>query len=162
MAEDKQLSQQRKEVVEKITNWFQKEGYLIKPETTNDKSYYYAAVYHQTNTTRIFVDIPKDSLDKINVGTIFGYKLLEKPSYFSSDANSSNRYANAICNALQSINVQYEMGQEVEDVEIKIWKTIYFDGLSKHTLFETRGDVLAAYRSLHLLSIQFSKKSEHT
>lgn len=157
MVADKQLNQQRKEVVEKIIKWLQDEGYIIKQETANDKSYYHADVSHQKNTPRIFVDIPKDSLDKINVGTIFGYKLLEKPSYFSSDANSSNRYANAICNALQSINIQYETCQEVEDVEIKIWKTIYFDGLSKHTLFETRGDVLSAYRSLSLVYNQFFK-----
>lgn len=48
----------------------------------------------------------------------------------------------------------------VEDIDITIWKPIYFDGLSKHVLFETTGDVVAAYRSLRLVHTQISKKSD--
>jgi hypothetical protein len=47
------------------------------------------------------------------------------------------------------IFIEWRVSAAVEDHEIEITKTIYSDGLSQHTLFETRGDILAAYTDVH-------------
>lgn len=151
MAED-ELSQKRREVENKITKWLHDEGYKIDP-IANDKSYYYSTVYTITpggnKTSRISIDIPKDSLDKINVGAVFGYKLMEKPSYFTNDADRSNRCNTAITDTLDTYNVRWSINATVEDNEIEITKTIFFDGLSKHILFDTIGDVRVAHRAVN-------------
>jgi hypothetical protein len=151
---------EKDKAIEKINNWLKEEGYTVK-EKSDPKSYYCANIFYpKQNTPYISIDIPKDSLDKIHVGTIFGYKLIEKTSNFFDDANYTNKFYVAFVNTLESLNVRYTMDADVQDTEIKIQKVIYFDGLSKHVLFETIGNVLAACRALNLEYKQLSTDSD--
>jgi hypothetical protein len=52
---------------------------------------------------------------------------------------------------LQKIQLVNEWGVNatVEDHEIEIVKTIFFDGLSKHVLFETIGDIRVAHDAIN-------------
>ena len=96
------------------------------------------------------------AISKINVGTVLGYKLHEKPSNFLGSVEDANKYNVAFRDALDSLNIQCSTEAHIEDIVIKI-KTIYFDGLSKHVLFETKGDVLAACRVLDAVHKRLSK-----
>jgi hypothetical protein len=146
---------------DKITKWFHDEGYVVEP-AANDKSYYYANVYFVTpsghRTSRIFVDIPKNSRDKINVGTRIDYELLEKPSNSSGDNNVANTYNAAFTDALFPLNIAFNIDLTVERIKVEILKTIYFDGLSKHVLFDIKSDVLAAYNTITLVHKRLLKK----
>lgn len=141
------------EIIYKIKKWFKEEGYTIE-EVSNPTTYFDANVYYVTNTgyktTHIHVTIPKDSTDKINVGTIFGYKITEESSDFFKDADKANKVHVSLLDTLDSLNINFTTNAAPEDIEINISKTIYFDGFSKHILFETSGDVLTAYRILDL------------
>jgi hypothetical protein len=140
------------EVVAKIIQWLKEEGYTVNERSTSD-SYYHATIVKQ-KALPVDIDIPKDSVDKIHVETVFGSERKERPSYTSEDAHKAANHDIALIRTLIPLNIKHRVDATMEGMEIRIWKTIYFDGLSKHVLFETIGDVSAAYRALELVHKQ--------
>jgi hypothetical protein len=149
---------EKNKVIEKIKKWLNEEGYTVNVRSTSD-SYYHATIVKQKALT-VDIDITKDSVDKIHVETVFGSQRNEKPSYTSEDAHKAATHDIALIRTLIPLNVEHSVDATMEGMEIRMWKTIYFDGLSKHVLFETIGDVRAAYRALDLMHKQKLSSSD--
>jgi hypothetical protein len=151
---------EKDKVIEKIKKWIKEEGYTVNERSTSD-SYYHATIV-KAKALPVDIDIPNDSVDKIYVETVFGSERNEKPSYTSEDAHKAASHDIALIKTLIPLNVGHRVDATIEGMEIRLWKTIYCDGLSKHVLFETIGDVSAAYRALELVHKQKLLSSDST
>ena len=153
------INLQRQEIIRKITEWLHEEGFTINDES-DDSAYYKATIYQQTpsggKTPRISINIPKDKSDKIYVETTFGSRLREEAMDFFKDADdfkdadNANKLTAALHEAIEPLNITSVGHSATEDVEVKVFKTIYFNGFSKHVLLETIGDVRAAFNAMNL------------
>jgi hypothetical protein len=125
---------EKDKVIEKIKKWLKEEGYTVNERSTSS-SYYHATIV-KLKASAVDIDTPKESVDKIRVETVFGSQREENLSCTSEVADQAANHDTALIRTLIPLNIEHSANATIEDMEIKIRKTIYFDGLSKHVLLK--------------------------
>jgi hypothetical protein len=152
---EKQLANQR-DTIKKVINWLREEG-LEPQEITHlrkDASYYGVVVIsNQAEKTAeqkqkqrreaFHILFPIDRLDSLSISEIIILDLESQKSYASLAAKPNgileqNRFYFDLERALLQMNVNSIIKKNMRELKsLEIYKVIFFDGLTKDTLFDT-------------------------
>jgi len=155
---EKQLANQR-DTIQKVINWLREEG-LEPQEITHlrkDACYYGVVVmsYEAEKTTAqqgeekqrreaFHILFPIDRLDSLSISEIIILDLQSQKSYASLAATKpngileQNRFYFDLERALLQMNVNFIIKKNMRELKsLEIYKVIFFDGLTKDTLFDT-------------------------
>jgi hypothetical protein len=147
----------REQVVEKITKWLKEEGHKVELGR-HSKAYYFGTVkmYEKKLDSKgnievdefkfdaIHVNIPMDYRDRIWIENVAGFSSVDKDAFNGLPETTQHNFIFELKLALYQLNVIFDF---MDNTSIKISKLIFFDGLSKHILFDTISAVLSANRT---------------
>jgi hypothetical protein len=152
---EKQLANQH-DIIKKVINWLKEEG-LEPQEITHlrkDACYYGVVVTsneaektaqqrEKQRRQAFHILFPIDRLDSLSISEIIILDLQSQKSYASLAARPNgileqNRFYFDLERALLQMNVNFIIKKNMRELKsIEIYKVIFFDGLTKDTLFDT-------------------------
>jgi hypothetical protein len=168
---EKQLANQR-DTIKKVIDWLRDEG-LEPQEITHlrkDACYYGVVISNETeNKTEqrekqrreaFHILFPIDRLDSLSISQIIILDLQSQKSYASLAAKTNgileqNRFYFDLELALLQMNVYFIIKKNMRELQsIEISKVVFFDGLTKDTLFDTINTVR---NSIAIVRIKMSR-----
>src|SRR5919112_1786093 len=150
---EKQLANQRDKIW-KVINWLREEG-LEPQEITHlrkDACYYGVVISHEAEKTErreqqrrkaFHILFPIDKLDSLSISEIIILDLQSQKSYASlADKTNGileqNRFYFDLELVLLQMNVHFIIKKNMRELQsLEISKVVFFDGLTKNTLFNT-------------------------
>ena len=161
------LDLEREQVVEKITKWLHEEGHKIELGS-HPEAYYFGIVkmyekklnsegnveIDESEFDAIYIKIPEDYRDRILIENVVSFSPVDKNAFNRLPPTTQHTFIFELKQALYQLNILYDFTDKLEP--IKIWKLIFFDGLSKHILFDTVSAVISANRVAELKYGQLS------
>jgi hypothetical protein len=152
-AKEKQLANQ-KDIICKVKSWLREEGFEPKEIThlRKDASYYGVVVSERAEETNLgeiqrreafHILFPNDRLDSLSISEIIILDLQSQKSYASladrpSGILEQNTFYFDLKLALLQMNVNFAIKKNMRELQsLEISKVVFFDGLTKDTLFET-------------------------
>jgi hypothetical protein len=151
--EEIQLDKQR-DAIKKVISWLRQEG-LEPQEITHlrkDASYYGVVISSEAEKTEqqerqrreaFHVFFPIDRLDSLSISEIIILDLKSQKSYASLAAKPNgilgqNRFYFDLKLALLQMNVFFTIKKNIRELQsVEINKVLFFDGLTKDSLFDT-------------------------
>jgi hypothetical protein len=150
---EKQLANQR-DTIKKVVDWLIEEGLEPKEIThlRKDACYYGVVISDEAEKTErreqqrrkaFHILFPIDRLDSLNISEIIIFDLQSQKSYASLAAKNSgileqNRFYFDLELALLQMNVYFVINKNMRELQsLEISKVVFFDGLTKDTLFNT-------------------------
>jgi hypothetical protein len=102
----------------------------------------------------IYITIDKQKIDSLTLVARSGFSEQDKKALSHSNDKRVD-FVRRLRSALPQSRVTYNFYPDFNNIEyIEIYKTIYFDGLSKHTFFQYIEDIV---RALSWLSLEYEK-----
>jgi hypothetical protein len=150
---EKQLANQR-DTIKKVVDWLIEEG-LEPQEITHlrkDACYYGVVISDEAEKTEqrekqrrtaFHILFPIDRLDSLSISEIIIFDLQSQKSYASLAAKMNgileqNRFYFDLELALLQMNVYFVINKNMRELQsLEISKVVFFDGLTKDTLFNT-------------------------
>jgi hypothetical protein len=150
---EKKLANQRDEIW-KVIDWLREEG-LEPQEITHlrkDACYYGVVISNESEKTEqrekqrreaFHILFPIDKLDSLSISEIFILDLQSQKSYASLAAKTNgileqNRFYFDLELVLLQMNVHFIIKKNMRELQsLEISKVVFFDGLTKNTLFNT-------------------------
>ncbi|HJR48628.1 MAG TPA: DUF2299 family protein [Nitrososphaeraceae archaeon] len=150
---EKQLANQR-DIIKKVIDWLREEG-LEPQEITHlrkDACYYGVVISNEAEKTeqrekqrrKVFhILFPIDRLDSLSISEVIISDLQSQKSYASLAAKPNgileqNRFYFDLELALLQMNVYFIIKKNIRELQsLEISKVVFFDGLTKDTLFNT-------------------------
>jgi hypothetical protein len=138
---DRRLAKQQ-EMITRLVTWLREEG--IEPEERthlHGGARYFAAIRYKKGAIHIL--FPKDNLDSITLTEIIGLDDETKKSYESLAAThdgilKQNSFYFDLKLSLLQLNVFFTLRKNMRQLEsLDVEKDVYFDGLTKDTLFNS-------------------------
>jgi hypothetical protein len=150
---EKQLANQR-DTIKKVVDWLIEEGLEPKEIThlRKDACYYGVVISDEAEKTErreqqrrkaFHILFPIDRLDSLSISEIIIFDLQSQKSYASLAAKNSgileqNRFYFDLELALLQMNVYFVINKNMRELQsLEISKVVFFDGLTKHRLFNT-------------------------
>jgi hypothetical protein len=154
------INLEREQVIEKIAKWLVEEGYQIEP-ISGSEAYYLGAVKiygnfenDESDLDVIYINIPGNSHDKVLIENVVSFSTVDKNAFNRLPLTTQDDFIFQLKQALYQLNVAFNFMDDI--TTIKIWKVIFFDGLSKHVLFDTISAILSANRTAEIKLGQLS------
>ena len=150
---EKQLANQR-DIIKKVIDWLREEG-LEPQEITHlrkDACYYGVVISNEAEKTEqrekqrrnaFHILFPTDRLDSLSISEVIILDLQSQKSYASLAAKPNgileqNRFYFDLELALLQMNVYFIIKKNIRELQsLEISKVVFFDGLTKDTLFNT-------------------------
>lgn len=150
---EKQLADQT-DTIKKVTNWLKEEG-LDPQEITHlrkDARYYGVIISDEPENAEqnekhirkaFHVLFPNKRLDSVTISEIIIFDLLTQKAYSSLSAKrkgilEQHRFYSELKLALLQMNVHFQVKKGIRDLQsLEISDVIFFDGLTKNSLFHT-------------------------
>src|SRR5215211_5575111 len=150
---EKQLANQR-DTIKKVVDWLIEEGLEPKEIThlRKDACYYGVVISDEAEKTErreqqrrkaFHILFPIDRLDSLSISEIIIFDLQSQKSYASLAAKNSgileqNRFYFDLELALLQMNIYFVINKNMRELQsLEISKVVFFDGLTKHRLFNT-------------------------
>ena len=155
---------QKEEVITKITKWLKEEGHSIETGF-NPKAYYFGIIklydkaletaeeLEQSKFDAIHISIPNDFDDRVLIENVCGFSNIDKKAFEKLPQRTQHQFIFELKQALYQLNIIFEFW---EMTKVRLSKIIFFDGLSKHVLFDTITAILAANRTAEMKYGQLS------
>src|SRR5215218_3823550 len=177
---EKQLANQR-DTIEKVFDWLREEG-LEPQEITHlrkDACYYGVVISDEAEKTEqrekqgreaFHILFPIDRFDSLRISEIIIFDLQSQKSYSSLVAKTNgileqNRFYFDLELALLQMNVYFIIKKNMRELQsLEISKVVFFDGLTKDTLYNTINTVrnsikIARIKTGHLRDSVLSSKA---
>jgi hypothetical protein len=169
---EKRLARQR-ETIDKVINWLREEGMNPVDETHlyEGANYFARIVTREGKPTKesgeivgeegFHVLFPKDKLDSVTISEVIKLDRQAQKSYESLGATDQgilqqNRFYFDLQLALHQKNVFFEFEYNVRKLRtLKVYKVVFFDGLTKDKFFDTYITVDNAVAIARIKLVQF-------
>ena len=177
---EKQLAYQE-DTISKVKSWLREEGFEPKEIThlRKDASYYGVVVSERAEETNqgeiqrrdaFHILFPNDRLDSLSISEIIILDLQSQKSYASladrpNGILEQNTFYFDLKLALLQMNVNFAIKKNMRELQsLEISKVVFFDGLTKDTLFKTINTVhnsieIAKTKTSHLRDKVLSSKA---
>lgn len=164
---EKQLAIQQ-DTIKKVIDWLRQEGFEPQNIThlRKDACYYGVVITDETKRTDLgekqrreafHILFPIDRLDSLRISEIIIFDLQRQKSYASLAAKTNgileqNRFYFDLKLALLQMNVYFIIKKNMRELQsLEISKVVFFDGLTKDTLFNA---VNAVHNSIEIARIK--------
>jgi hypothetical protein len=146
-------SEQNKiDVGRKIMQWLEEESAIFQEE--KDPYRMFKVVVFPANDMPIYITIDKQKIDSLTLVARSGFSEQDKKA-LSHSHDKRIDFVRRLRSALLQSRVTYNFYPDFNNIEyIEIYKTLYFDGLSKHRFFQYIEDIV---RALSWLSLEYEK-----
>ena len=159
MSSDPNSDQIRQKVVEKITRWLSEEGRFIQ-HTQKTGFHYFGSIpipATEAHDEDVFhVSIPNSSNDQIWVEKESGFSRVDRTTFSNLSNHEQNRFLSSLKKELHSANVEFTISEDITTVHFK--KILYFDGLSKTSLFNAISSIFSASGVGSIVYSEYSDK----
>lgn len=129
------MSQETKDIEEKIRKWLLDEGYDVKK--INDPKSHFSYGFTRIRDLHFFVLQLKNKIDSIVVFIFLGFGKEGSITLSNMSSDEREEIRGKIIVNLATIGCQYAFLPKETPDRVRLSKTIYYDGLSKHNFFET-------------------------
>lgn len=144
--------QNKSEVGRKIIQWLKEESAIFQEET--DPYRMFKVVVYPAKDMPVHITIDKQKVDSLNLVPRSAFSELDKKALSHSNDKRVD-FVRRLRSVLFQSRVTYNFYPNFNTIEhIEIYKTIYFDGLSKHIFFQYIEDIV---RALLWLSLEYEK-----
>jgi hypothetical protein len=143
----------KKQIMEKVKQWLTEENYQFN-QIEDPNSYF----HFQLQNPNVSIYSGKSEIDSMTLATFIRFPKLDK-QMFSFIAIEGKKFFWNLQNALNQLNVSYSLYPNIESIErVDINKKIYFDGLTKNTVFNVLLDI---NRAITCVNLQYQWLSEN-
>lgn len=146
------VEQNKNDVGRKIMQWLKEESAIFQEE--KDPYRMFKVVVYPAKDMPIHITIDKRKIDSLNLLARSTFSEIDKKALSHSNDKRVD-FVRRLRSALLQSDVMYNFYPNLNTIEyIEIFKTIYFDGLSKHRFFQYIEDIV---RALLWLSLEYEK-----
>ena len=152
------LNAEREKVIEKITRWLKEENHIIQRENKSDSYYFGSVILPPTEKDKkevFYINIPNSFRDKIFVEKVGGFSNIDKQAFDKLSQFEQNEFIFELKDSLLRTNIGFSFH---EVVKVKLYKIVFFDGLSKTSLFDALMSIFSADRITHIVYGRLSDK----